>query len=160
MTGNIEKSTLLLSVGIILGSLILAVSIQVNTSKLSRSLVTAGERSQSNHSTSFPTDLRIQMSETSMDLPPEKKTKLRSAFVKACVGQVYDNKTVKEVTIIEFKVKYWGSNLDFTGDIVFEDGSIHEGYESHLYRDGFGGYEGFVRTKNGSRLIIKDINIR
>ncbi len=44
-------------------------------------------------------------------------------------------------------------------DIAFDEGGMHEGYESHLYRDGFGGCQGFVRAKDGSHLIIKNIDI-
>ena len=160
MTGNIERSAWILSAGIILGSIILCISMASNTSKLSKSLVSAGERARSHSSSSFPSELRIQVSETSMDLLPERKSQLKGAFVKACIGQVYDNKTVKEIQIDKFEVKSWGSNLSFFGNIVFSDGSIYEGYEAHLHRDGFGGYEGFVRTKNGSHLIVKNIQIQ
>ena len=132
----------------------------INTSKLSNSLVIAGERSRSHFSSSFPSELRVQISETPMDLPPERKSQLQKAFIKACIGRVYDKKTVKEIQIDKFEGKFWGSNLSFFGNIVFSDGSIYEGYEAHLHRDGFGGYEGFVRTKNGSRLIIKNIQIQ
>jgi len=95
-----------------------------------------------------------------MDLLPERKSQLKNAFMKACIGQVYDNKTVKEIQIDRFETNFWGSNLSFFGNIVFSDGSIYEGYESHLHRDGFGGYEGFVRAKGGSHLIIRDIQIQ
>jgi hypothetical protein len=160
MTGNIEKGAWILSIGIVLGAIIVSISMAINTKKLSTSLITAGDRSRSHSSVSFPSELRVQLSETSMDLLPEKKVQLKNAFAKACIGQVYDNKTIKEVQINKFEAKYWGSNLDFTGNIIFDDGSMHEGYESHLYRDGFGGYQGFVRNKNGTQLIIKDINIQ
>lgn len=159
MTGNIEKGALILSIGIVLGAIIVAISMTINTTKLSTSLVDAGERSRSHSSVSIPSELRVQLSESSMDFLPEKKSQLQNAFVKACIGQVYNNKTVKEVQINKFEAMYWGSHLDFTGNIVFDDGSMHEGYESHLYRDGFGGYQGFVRTKDGNRLIIKNIHI-
>jgi hypothetical protein len=160
MTGNIEKGALILSIGIVLGAIIIAISLTKNTTKLSTSLIDAGERSRSHSSTSFPSELRVQLSETSMDLLPEKKSQLQNAFVKACIGQVYDNKTIKEVQVNKFEAKFWGSNLDLTGNIVFDDGSIYEGYDSHLYRDGFGGYQGFVRTKDQIHLIIKNIHIQ
>ncbi|MHC4432039.1 MAG: hypothetical protein ACYTBS_09385 [Planctomycetota bacterium] len=160
MTGNIERSAWILSLGVISAAIILSISMAINTSKLSKSLVSAGERSRSHSSSSFPSELRVQVSETSMDLQPERKSQLKNAFVKACIGQVYDNKTVEEIQINRFEVKVWGSNLSFFGNIVFSDGSVHEGYEAHLHRDGFGGYEGFVRAKNGGHLIIKDIQIR
>lgn len=160
MTGNIEKGALILSIGIVLGAIIVAISMGINTTKLSTSLVTASDRSRSHSSASFPSELRVQLSEASMDLLPEKKAQLQNAFVKACIGQVYDNKTIKEVQINKFEAMFWGSNLDITGNIIFEDGSLHEGYKSHLYRDGFGGYQGFVRTKNDLHLIIKDIHIQ
>jgi hypothetical protein len=160
MTGNIEKSAWILSIGIVLGAIIVAISMTINTTKLSTSLVDAGERSRSHSSVSFPSELRVQLSETSMDLLPEKKAQLKNAFAKACIGQVYENKTIKEVQINKVGTEFWGSNLDFTGNIIFDDGSMREGYESHLYRDGFGGYQGFVRTKDGHHLIIKDIHIQ
>jgi hypothetical protein len=160
MTGNIEKGALILSIGIVLGAIIVAVSMSINATKLSTSLVDAGERSRSHSSTSFPSELRVQVSETSMDLPAEKKSELQNAFVKACVGQMYDNKTIKEVKINTFKAAPWRSNLYITGNIVFDDGSMHKGYQSYLYRDGFGGYQGYVRTKDGNHLIVKNIHIQ
>jgi hypothetical protein len=161
MTGNIERSAWILSIGIVLGAIVISMSMAANTSKLSKSLVTAGERSRSHHSSSsFPSELRVQLSETSMDLQPERKSQLKNAFVKACVGQVHENKTVEEIQVDKCEVKYWGNNLSFFGNIVFSDGSVYEGYEAHLYRDGFGGYAGFVRAKRGTHLIIKNIEIK
>jgi hypothetical protein len=160
MTGNIEKGALILSIGIVFGAIIVAISITTNTTKLSTSLVAAGERSRSHSSTSFPSELRVQLSETSMDILPEKKSQLQNAFVKACIGQVYDNKTVKEVQIERFEAKFWGSYIETTGNIIFDDGSMYEGYKSYLHRDGFGGYQGFVRTKDGNHLIVKNIHIQ
>jgi hypothetical protein len=160
MTGNIEKGALILSIGIVLGAIIVAISMSINTTKLSTSLVDAGERSRSHSSTSFPSELRVQVSETSMDLLPEKKAQLQNAFVEACVGKVYNNKTIKEIQINKFEAKAWRSNLSITGNIVFDDGSKYECYQSILRRDGFGGYQGYVRTKDGIHLIIKNINIQ
>jgi len=160
MTGNIERSAWILSIGIVLGAIVISMSMAVNTSRLSKSLVTAGDRSRSHSSSSFPSELRVQLSETSMDLQPERKSQLKNAFVKASVGQVHDNKTVEEIQIDKCEVKYWGNNLSFSGNIVFSDGSVHEGYEAHLYRDGFGGYAGFVRAKRGRHLIIENIEIK
>ena len=159
MTGNMEKSALILSVGFIVGIVILTSSIKKNTSRLSEGLVNAGGASRSSFSASFPSDLRIQTSEGSKELTQERKKQLIDSFVLNCVGRIYENKEIQNVIVKEAQAKYWGNNLDFNGDIVFEDGSIYEGFEAHLYADGFGGYEGFVRTKDGSKLIIESISI-
>jgi len=159
MTGNIERSALLLAGGIVVGSIVVSITMAINTSKLSKSLIAAGERSRSHSSSSFPSEPRVQLSETSMDLPPEKRAQLQDAFIQVCIGQVYKNKTIKEVKSNENQIKYWGSYLSFKCEIEFEDGSIHEDFEAHLRRDGFGGYEGFLGANGDSHLMFKDIRI-
>lgn len=159
MTGNIERGALYIAGGIVVSAVVISIALLSGAWMLSKGLISAGEQSRSHYSTSFPSDLRVQVAETPMDLQPERRPQLRDAFIEACIGQVYDNKAITKVKLDEFEVKYWGSHLSFSGDIEFEDGSLHEGFEAHLHRDGFGGYDGFVRTKNGSHAIIKSIRI-
>jgi hypothetical protein len=162
MTGNLEKSALIFAVGFVLGAVVLTFSMSSNTKKLSKSIEEAGRASRSSYSASFPSSLQIHTSEAAKDLTLDRKKQLADAFIAACVGLVYQEKKIQKVEIKRFVSQNLGQTLVLRGNIVFEDGSSNENYESYLHSDGFGGYEGFVRAdaKNGGNLIVESINIQ
>ena len=160
MTGNLERGALILSVGFIVGIVILTSSIKKNTMKLSQSLEQAGRNSRGSYSASFPSSLRIQTTETQKDLTLERKKELADAFLDACIGQVYQDKKIRQVDIKSFNSLNLGQTLHLRGNLIFEDGSIYENFDSYLRSDGFGGYEGNVNTLNGTQTIIKSIIIQ
>ena len=160
MTGNSERSALILSVGFIAGILILAFSIGINTKRLSKSLEKAGSNARSHSSTSFPSSLKIQTTESAKDLTLDRKKELADAFIAACAGNEYEGKKIQDVEIKIMESSSFGDRLEINGNLIFEDGSIYEDFESNLNTDGFGGYNGYVRTKDHTKLIIKDINIQ
>ncbi|MBN1974210.1 MAG: hypothetical protein JW787_11260 [Sedimentisphaerales bacterium] len=160
MTGSLEKSALILSVGFVVGIIILTGSIKKNTLKLSKSIEEAGRASRSSYSASFPSSLHIQTTEAAKDLTLDRKKQLADAFIAACIGQVYQEKKIQQVEIKRFNSQSLGARLNLRGNLIFEDGSIYENFDSILSSDGFGGYEGFVRTANGSNSIISTVNIQ
>jgi len=160
MNGNIERSYHIVTFSVIAGVIIICATAVWCTVRLSKALVEAGQKSRSSGSSvSFPSELRVQLSQSSKELTLSRRTELMNAFKNKCVGQEYDNKTIKEIIVKEFKAKYWGNNLDARGDIVFEDGTIYEDFDAHFYSDGFGGYEGFVRTKDGVHIILGNVRL-
>jgi len=160
MTGNLERGAIILSVGFITGIVILTFSIKKNTLKLSESLERAGQNSRGSYSASFPSSLQIQTTETEKDLTLERKKQLADAFMVACIGQVYQDKNIQQVDIKSFRSENMGDRLHLRGNLIFEDGSIYENFDSIMRSDGFGGYEGNVRILNASESIIKSISIQ
>lgn len=160
MTGNLERGALILSIGFIVGIVILTFSIKKNTLKLSESLEQAGKYSRGSYSASFPSSIRIQTTEAQKDLTLERKKQLADAYITACVGQIYQDKKIQQIDIKSFISLNLGQTLHIRGNLIFEDGSLYENFDSYLRSDGFGGYEGNVRTLNGNQLIIESVSIQ
>lgn len=160
MNSDMKKAALILAAGMVASALILLLAAHLVSSRVSRALVAAGNAARS-PAVGFPSSLKVQLREPVAPLKAGDRERLTELFVQTVqAAKSKDGRTIRQVVVGALEAPFEVAILKLKGTLTLETPEETVEFESYLYQDHFGDYTGFVRTKDGARVILDGVHIR
>jgi len=142
-------------------ALIVLFAAHLASNRISQALVKAGGLARSHVAVpSVPSPLEVQLQEPSKPLESEDRDRFTQAFIAAITSKEdRRGRAVTEVVVAEMEAPRGARVLQLTGTLTYDGLPEPTAFESYLHADGFGGFSGFVRTKDGQTLLFDKVNV-